>query len=93
MDLNDDHQHSRVLGCRGIEVLDAHRMGDRFLQLRIGNTFHPSGAPLWRYLHDKQRPTFCTLIENFGPNQFVLVTTNGGPLADASFVSITDLCV
>ena len=63
----------------GIEVLDAYRVGD--LQLRTGNTFNPSRALLRCYLHDKQHPNFWALIKNFGPNQFVLVATDGNPLS------------
>ena len=77
MDRNDDHQHIRVIGHREIEVLDPHRVGDIFLQLPIGNTFNPSGDRLRCCLHDEQRPTYCGLIEIFGPNQFVLVATDG----------------
>ena len=60
-------------------VLDADRLGDWSIQFHIGSFFNPtSGAPFQRYL-TQQRRNFCTLIEVFGPNQFILVATSGNP--------------
>ena len=80
MDQENLQQHIRVVSCREIKVLDAHCVGDWFIQLHIGTVFNPSGAPLQRYL-SQQRHNFCALIESFGPNQFVLVATAGNSLS------------
>ena len=78
MDRGNDRHHIRVIGRGGIEVLDAHRVGEWVIQLHIGIFFNPSRASLRRYLA-QQRRNFCALIEVFGPNQLVLVATTGNP--------------
>ena len=80
MDQENDQQHIWVIGRGGIEVLNAHCVGDWFIQLHIGILSNPSGAPLQRYL-TQQLPNFCALIKIFGHNQFVLVATAGDPLS------------
>ena len=67
--------------------MDANRLGDWNIHVHIGSFFNPnSGLPYERYLRQQQR-NFCTLIEIFGPNQFVLVATSGAPF----FPETTDL--
>ena len=81
MESGDDQQYIRVLGRGGIEVLDAARLGDWNILFHIGSFFNPtSGLPFQRQLR-QQRRNFCTLIEIFGPNQFVLVATPGAPFS------------
>ena len=81
MESGDDQQHIRVLGRGGIVVLDANRLGDWNIQFHIGSFFNPtSGLPFQRHLC-QQRCNFGTLIEIFGPNQFVLVATSGAPFS------------
>ncbi len=77
MESGDNQQHIRVIGRGGIVVLDADCLGDWNIQFHIGSFFNPtSGLPFQRHLC-QQRCNFGTLIEIFGPNQFVLVATSG----------------
>jgi hypothetical protein len=81
METGDEEQHIRVLGRGGIAVLDADRLGDWNIHFHISSFFNPTGGlPFQRHLL-QQRRNFCTLIEFFGPNQFVLVTTSGAPFS------------
>jgi hypothetical protein len=79
---NEQHHISRVIGHGGIEVLDILCMGDWCIQFHIGIFFNPIGPLLGHYLA-QQRRNVCTLIEVFGPNQFVLVANPVDPFPPA----------
>ncbi len=77
MDSGIEQHHIRVSGRGGIKVLDAHCLGDWCIQFHSGIfLIGPSGSPGFL---PQQRQNLCTLIEEFGPNQLVLVTNPGNP--------------
>ena len=76
MESGDNQQHIRVLGRGGIVVLDANHLGDWNIQFHIGRFFNPTSGLLFQRNLRQQQRNFCTLIEIFGPNQFVLVATS-----------------
>ncbi len=75
MESGDNQQHIRVLGRGGIVVLDANHLGDWNIQFHIGRFFNPTSGLLFQRNLRQQQQNFCTLIEMFGPTQFVLVAT------------------